>query len=90
MPLPLLISNGLFLFFVLPLLKDRATSSEPASPEITGTDTADGENISSRYLRRTGGKETLGGLDRWFIPRGRDLAFLLSCIGLLGLRAALI
>jgi hypothetical protein len=31
---------------------------------------------------------TLGGLNRWFIPRGQDLAFLLSCIGLLGLRAA--
>jgi hypothetical protein len=29
-----------------------------------------------------GGKETLGGLERWFIPRGQDLAFLLSCIGL--------
>jgi hypothetical protein len=41
-------------------------------------------------VRRTGGKETLGGLNRWFIPRGQDLAFLLSCIGLLGLRAALI
>jgi hypothetical protein len=25
------------------------------------------------------------GLNRWFIPRGQDLAFLLSCIGLLGL-----
>jgi hypothetical protein len=35
-----------------------------------------------------GGKVTLGGLNRWFIPRGQDLAFLLSCIGLLGLRAA--
>jgi hypothetical protein len=32
-----------------------------------------------------GGKETLGGLNRWFIPRGQDLAFLLSYIGLLGL-----
>jgi hypothetical protein len=41
-------------------------------------------------VRRTGGKETLGGLNRWFIPRGQDLAFLLSCIGLLGLRAVLI
>jgi hypothetical protein len=25
---------------------------------------------------------TLGGLERWFSPRGQDLAFLLSCIGL--------
>jgi hypothetical protein len=30
----------------------------------------------------TGGKVTLGGLERWFSPRGQDLAFLLSCIGL--------
>jgi hypothetical protein len=29
-----------------------------------------------------GGKVTLGGLERWFSPRGQDLAFLLSCIGL--------
>jgi hypothetical protein len=25
---------------------------------------------------------TLGGLERWFSPRGQDLAFILSCIGL--------
>jgi hypothetical protein len=31
---------------------------------------------------RVGGKVTLGGLERWFSPRGQDLAFLLSCIGL--------
>jgi hypothetical protein len=29
----------------------------------------------------------MGGLKRWFSPRGQDLVFLLSCIGLLGLRA---
>jgi hypothetical protein len=33
-------------------------------------------------VRRIGGKETLGGLERWFSPRGQDLAFLLSRIGL--------
>jgi hypothetical protein len=32
--------------------------------------------------RRIGGKVTLGGIERWFSPRGQDLAFLLSCIGL--------
>jgi hypothetical protein len=33
-------------------------------------------------VRRIGGKETLGGLERWFSPRGQDMAFLLSRIGL--------
>jgi hypothetical protein len=31
---------------------------------------------------KIGGKVTLGGLKRWFSPRGQDLAFLMSCIGL--------
>jgi hypothetical protein len=35
-------------------------------------------------VRRIGGKVTLGGLKRWFSPRGQDLAFLMSCIGLAG------
>jgi hypothetical protein len=35
-----------------------------------------------RILDQIGGKVTLGGLERWFSPRGQDLAFLLSCIGL--------
>jgi hypothetical protein len=34
------------------------------------------------YRLEIGGKVTLGGLERWFSPRGQDLAFLLSCIGL--------
>jgi hypothetical protein len=29
-----------------------------------------------------GRRRTLGGLERWFSPRGQDLAFLLSRIGL--------
>jgi hypothetical protein len=33
-------------------------------------------------VHRIGGKVTLGGLERWFSPRGQVLAFLLSCIGL--------
>jgi hypothetical protein len=37
-----------------------------------------------------GGKETLGGLERWFSPRGQDLAFLLSRIGLIRPRSVLI
>jgi hypothetical protein len=37
-----------------------------------------------------GGKETLGGLERWFSPRGQDLAFLLSRIGLVRPRSVLI
>jgi hypothetical protein len=39
---------------------------------------------------RDGGKETLGGLERWFSPRGQDLAFLLSRIGLIRPRSVLI
>jgi hypothetical protein len=34
------------------------------------------------HRNQIGGKVTLGGLERWFSPRGRELAFLLSCIGL--------
>jgi hypothetical protein len=41
-------------------------------------------------LTEVGGKETLGGLERWFSPRGQDLAFLLSSIGLVRPRSVLI
>jgi hypothetical protein len=37
-----------------------------------------------------GGKETLGGLERWFSPRGQDMAFLLSRIGLVRPRSEMI
>jgi hypothetical protein len=41
-------------------------------------------------VRRIGGKETLGGLERWFSPRGQDMAFLLSRIGLVRPRSEMI
>jgi hypothetical protein len=45
---------------------------------------------SSPYTDRYGGKETLGGLERWFSPRGQDMAFLLSRIGLVRPRSEMI
>jgi hypothetical protein len=38
--------------------------------------------VAAQHLKEIGGKVTLGGLERWFSPRGQDLALLLSCIGL--------
>jgi hypothetical protein len=48
--------------------------------------------VSKEPLPRklNGGKATLGGLERWFSPRGQDLAFLLSRIGLVRPRSVLI
>jgi hypothetical protein len=37
-----------------------------------------------------GRRRTLGGLERWFSPRGQDLDFLMSRIGLSGLRSGMI
>jgi hypothetical protein len=42
------------------------------------------------YIVVIGGKETLGGLERWFSPRGQDMAFLLSRIGLVRPRSEMI
>jgi hypothetical protein len=53
--------------------------------ECSGTPLSWEEQISVRErvaFELTGGKKTLGDLERWFSPRGQDLAFLLSCIGL--------
>jgi hypothetical protein len=40
------------------------------------------DHSGSPCIKTFGEKETLGGLERWFSPRGQDMAFLLSRIGL--------
>jgi hypothetical protein len=53
-----------------------------ASPTYHSTITSGLRRLYTYHSFVIGGKVTLGGLERWFSPRGQDLAFLLSCIGL--------
>jgi hypothetical protein len=50
-----------------------------ASPTVTRFANSFGA-VLGHQPSEIGAKETLGGLERWFSPRGQDLAFLLSRI----------
>jgi hypothetical protein len=90
-PMAALVSPG-------PHLSRAGTEHPPITPERPSPPQAHSYHPESpSHLSRgreifafIGGKETLGGLERWFSPRGQDLAFLLSRIGLIRPRSVLI
>jgi hypothetical protein len=56
----------------------------------SGSSSSRFRHFSHQQPSGIGGKETLGGLERWFSPRGQDMAFLLSRIGLIRPRSEMI